>query len=84
MTPPAVRFFPPTVPTRTPVDDSEDYATLSPVISDDDTPTTSGTGDSGYGGAEEWKRHMRYPPPGKLYQLYIYICRAIHLLSRPI
>ena len=69
MTPPAVRFFPPKVPTRTPVDDSEDYATLSPVINDDDAPTTSGTGDSGYGGPEEWKRHMRYPPPSKLYQI---------------
>ena len=64
MTPPvpAVRRLPPKVPTKTLVD-SEDYATLCPVINDDDAPTTSGTGDSGYGGAEEWKQHMRYPPP---------------------
>ena len=62
MTPPvpAVRHLPPNVPTKTLVDDSEDYATLCPIINDDDTPTT---GDSGYGGAEEWKQHMRYPPP---------------------
>ena len=66
MTPPvpAVRRLSPKVPTKMLVDDSEDYATLSPVINDDDeAPTTSGTGDSGYGGAEEWKQHMRYPPP---------------------
>ena len=65
MTPPvpAVRRLPPTVPTKTLVDDSEDYATLCPVINDDDTPTTSGTGDSGYAGAEEWKKHMHHPPP---------------------
>ena len=60
---PAVRRLPPKVLTKTPVDDSEDYATLYPVINDDDVPTTSGTGDSGYCGAEEWKQHMRYPPP---------------------
>ena len=65
MTPPVptVRHLSPKVPTRTLVDDSEDYATLFPVINDDEAPTTSGTGDSGYGGAEEWKQHMRYPPP---------------------
>ena len=62
---PAVRRLPPKVPTKTPVDDSEDYATLCPVINDDDVPTTSGTGDSGYCGAEEWKQHMCYPPPFK-------------------
>ena len=71
MTPPvpAVRRLSPKVPTKTLVDDSEDYATLYPVINDDDTPTTSGTGDSGYAGAEEWKQHMHHPPPGKLYQI---------------
>ena len=65
MTPPvpAVRRLSPKVPTKTLVDDSEDYATLSPVINDDEAPTTSGTGDSGYAGAEEWKKHMHHPPP---------------------
>ena len=78
MTPPvpAVRCLPPKVPTKTLVDDSEDYATLCPVVNDDDTPTTTGTGDSGYGGPEEWKQHMHHPPPGKLYQIIylIYPC----------
>ena len=72
-TPPATRHLPPTIPTKTLVDDSEDYATLSPVINDDEAPTTSGTGDSGYAGAEEWKQYMHHPPPGKLHQI-IYPC----------
>ena len=77
MIPPAMRHLPPK--TKTPV------VTLSPDI-DDDVPTTSGTGDSGYSGAEEWKQHMHHPPPlkaSKLYQIiYAYVCRAIdvHLL----
>ena len=69
-TPPATRHLPPIIPTKTLVNDSEDYATLYPVINDDDeAPTTSGTGDSGYAGAEEWKQHMHHPPPGKLHQI---------------
>ena len=70
--PPAMRHLPPKIPTKTPV---EDYATLRPDI-DDDVPTTSGTGDSGYGGAEEWRQHIHHPPPGKLYQIRLqgYIC----------
>jgi len=77
---PAVRRLPPKVPTKTPVGDSEDYATLCPVINDDDAPTTSGTGDSGYCGAEEWRQHMRYPPTfeGKIiscmYEYAVSIC----------
>ena len=72
MTPPATRHLqlPPKIPTKTPV---EDYVTLSPDI-DDGAPTTSGTGDSGYSGAEEWKQHMHHPPPfkaGKLYQMLL-------------
>ena len=78
MTPPAARCLPQKV-SKTLVNDSEDYATLCPVINDDDTPTTSGTGDSGYGGAEEWKQHLHHPPPGKLHQIIYphlqgYIC----------
>ena len=48
------------------------YATLCPVINDDDVPATSGTGDSGYCGAEEWMKHIHYPPvsgAGMLYQI---------------
>ena len=70
MIPPAMRHLP--LKTKTPV------VTLSPDI-DDDAPTTSGTGDSGYSGAEEWKQHMHHPPPlkaSKLYQI-MYVCRAI-------
>ena len=78
MTPPAMRPLPPTVPTRTLVNDSEGYATLCSVINDDDVPTTSGTGDSGYGGAEEWKQHMHHPPPSKL---YISTFAGLHLLK---
>ena len=78
MTPPvpAVRRLSPKVPTKTLVDDSEDYATLSPVINDDEAPTTSGTGDSGYAGAEEWKKHMRYPPlfEGKSCIIFCHLC----------
>ena len=65
MIPPAMRHLPPK--TKTPV------ITLSPDI-DDDAPTTSGTGDSGYSGAEEWKQHMHHPPPLKASKLYQIIC----------
>ena len=80
MTPPAMRCLPPNVPTKTLVDDSEDYATLSPVINDDEAPTTSGTGDSGYGGAEEWKKHMHHPPPfeGEIIYL-VYPCLQVYI-----
>ena len=75
MTPLAMRCLPPNIPTRTLVNDSEDYATLCPAINDDDTPTTTGTGDSGYAGPEEWKQHMHHPPPfeGKIIYL-VYPC----------
>ena len=77
MIPPAMRRLPPKTPTKTPV---EDYVTLSPDI-EDDAPTTSGTGDSGYGGVEEWKQHMHHPPPlkaSKLYQI-MHVCRATYI-----
>ena len=80
MTPPAMRHLPPKIPTKTPV---EDYATLNPDTNDD-PPTTSGTGDSGYSGAEEWKQHMHYPPPlkaGKLYQIVSFICMSAQLAT---
>ena len=78
---PAVRRLPPKVPTKTPVDDSEDYATLCPVINDDDVPTTSGTGDSGYCGVEEWKQHMQHPPPFEGKIVYLIYAVTICLLE---
>ena len=45
-----------------PLDDSGDYAVLSPVVHDDDAPTTTGTDDSGFEELAQWRQHMHHPP----------------------
>ena len=59
---PVARHPLPKVTMETPLDDSGDYAILSPVINDDDAPTTTGTDDSGFAELEQWRQHMHHPP----------------------
>jgi len=59
---PVARHPLPKVTMETSLDDSGDYAILSPVINDSDAPTTTGTDDSGFAELEQWRQHMHHPP----------------------
>jgi len=59
---PVARHPLPKVTMKTPLDDSGDYALLSPVINDNDAPTTTGTDNSGFAELEQWRQHMHHPP----------------------
>jgi len=59
---PVARHPLPKVTMETSLDDSGDYATLSPVINDNDAPTNTGTDDSGFAELEQWRQHMHHPP----------------------